>query len=145
MKLRNASKNDLEKLIDLMDQLGYQTRKETLLRNLDHYNSSVLVAEMEGKVVGCLAYHILPQFHSEKTHMAIVTLVVDRAHRSRGVGKSLLKEAERIAEERGCAVIELTSGKYRIPTGAHDFYRAHGYSSESESIYFRKELGAVKQ
>ncbi len=63
MEVRKAEKKDLAKLIDLIDQLGYQPDRETVLRNLDHYQSCVLVAENRGEVIGCLAYHILPQFH----------------------------------------------------------------------------------
>lgn len=140
MKMRKAEKKDAERLINLMDQLGYKIGAETLHKNLDLYGTAVFVAEIEGEVVGCLAYHILPQFHSEERYMRIVSLVVDQRHRNQGIGKKLLQEAEKIATKNRCAVIELTSAAHRIPSGAHAFYLGQGYKADGEKVYFRKEI-----
>ena len=55
-----------------------------------------------------------------------------------GIGRQLLKEAERRARSGGAARIELTSGSQR--TEAHAFYRACGY--KDSSVRFVKQLGA---
>ena len=56
-----------------------------------------------------------------------------------GIGRSLLKEAERRARSGGAARIELTSGSQR--TEAHAFYRACGYSDGT--VRFVKPLGSA--
>jgi GNAT superfamily N-acetyltransferase len=140
LKLRNAVRSDIQSLIELMDQLGYKTSSEALYRNLEYYGPSVFVVEAKDGVIGCLAYHILPQFHSEELFMRIVSLVVDQFHRGKGVGALLLQAAEKIAKEKGCTVIELTSASHRISSGAHDFYKKQGYLSDGKKIYFRKEI-----
>jgi ribosomal protein S18 acetylase RimI-like enzyme len=131
---------DIERLIELIDQLGYKTDRETLQRNLSLYADSIFIAEIEDEVVGFLAYHILPQFHSEHSHMRIVSLVVDKKHRGKGIGKRLLQEAEKIAHAKGCEVIELTSASHRIKSGAHAFYSGLGFKADGEKVYFRKKL-----
>ncbi len=72
--------------------------------------------------------------------MTIVTLVVDRQRRGIGVGLRLVEEAEKIAKKLGCSVIDLMSGKHRIKSGTHDFYKKLGYRSDSDTVYFRKKL-----
>lgn len=109
-------------------------------QNLLIYGSDAFVLELNGDILACLAFHILPQFHSEEKHMRIVSLVVDKKHRQKGIGKQMLKEAERIAVENGCCVIELTSSARRISTGAHAFYAGQGYLADGEKIYFRKQI-----
>ncbi len=142
MKIRIAQISDLPRLSDLVNQLGYQLSEAILKDRLDEYLSdpckSIFVAEHNHQVAGFLSYHILPQFHSEELHLRIVSLVVDQAHRRKGVGKFLILEAERIAKMRGCACIELTSAMHREK--AHAFYQSLGFLSPSEKRYFSKEL-----
>lgn len=139
LTIHTGARGDIEHLIGLMDQLGYKTNREALQRNLSLYGDAVFVAKIDGEAIGCLAYHILPQFHSEEQHMRIVCLVVDQAHRGKGIGKRLLLEAEKVAKRNGCAVIELTSASHRIQSGAHAFYTGLGYKSDGEKVYFRKK------
>ena len=137
---RKADKTDIPKLIDLISQLVYRIDTEKLYENLIQYQDQAWVLESGGEILGCLAFHILQQFHSTEKHMRIVSLIVDEKHRRKGIGKDFLREAERVAVEKGCSVIELTSAAYRISSGAHDFYKQQGYHAEGKKVYFRKEL-----
>lgn len=140
MNLRLAGKQDLPRLQQLIDQLGYKVSSHQLQKNLTQYDSSVFVLELQSEVIGCLAFHVLPQFHSEEKHMRIVSLVVDEKMRGKGFGKMLVEEAEKIAHYLECSVIELTSAAHRLKSGAHDFYKGQGYFADGEKIYFRKKL-----
>ncbi len=124
----------------MINQLGYKISPNVLEQNLKHYDGHAFVLEVEDEIIALLAYHILPQFHSDEKHMRIVSLVVDAKWRGKGMGKKLLSEAERIAKEKGCAAIELTSAAHRIQSGAHAFYNNLGYLADGEKIYFRKKL-----
>jgi GNAT superfamily N-acetyltransferase len=53
-------------------------------------------------------------------------MVVTRDAQGRGVGRQLLREAERRARTGGAARLEITSGSQR--SDAHAFYKACGYS-----------------
>ncbi len=66
-------------------------------------------------------------------------LVVDAAHRSRGVGRLLLHWIESRARQQSCQVLALDSGVQR--DGAHRFYFREGFRIASYS--FRKDLGAA--
>lgn len=129
--------NDVSKLISLINQLGYNISDDLLRQNLKSYGDSVFVMEIANEIVGFLAYHICVQFHSYEKHMRIVTVVVDQKERGKGVGKKLLQEAEKIADEQNCAIIELTSAAHRM--NSHQFYLSLGYQMNGEKIYFRKE------
>ena len=64
-------------------------------------------------------------------------LVVTTSAQGRGLGRQLLREAERRARAAGAARIELTSGSQRAD--AHAFYKACGYSDGT--LRFIKRLG----
>jgi ribosomal protein S18 acetylase RimI-like enzyme len=63
-------------------------------------------------------------------------LVVDEAHRGRGVGTLLLNELIAVARQRGCRRIELDSAFHREE--AHRFYVRQGF--ESRAYLFSKSL-----
>ena len=67
----------------------------------------------------------------------VTALVVTPTAQGLGIGRQLLKEAERRARSGGASRIELTSGSQR--TEAHAFYRACGY--KDSSVRFVKQLG----
>ena len=142
MECRPALPSDLSSLARLMEQLGYP---DCDLKNLfDLYSSDpsmgIWVAA-DGKVMGCLAFHVLRQFHGPSL-FRIVSLAVEASFRRRGVGRFLLERAEREAKERGCEAVELTSALRRSQDGSHEFYRKLGYldSGECGKCYFRKAL-----
>ena len=64
-------------------------------------------------------------------------LVVSPGAQGRGLGRQLLREAERRARAAGAARIELTSGSQRAE--AHAFYRACGFGDGT--LRFIKRLG----
>jgi GNAT superfamily N-acetyltransferase len=51
-------------------------------------------------------------------------IVVDEAHRGRGIGGKLMEVAERDARRRGCVLLFLTTAERR--KDAHEFYRRLG-------------------
>lgn len=138
MIIREAAEKDIDQLVLLMEQLGYKTTPEKLRENLKGYKQSVWVLEMDGQAVGCVAYHILDQFHSSEKHMRIVSLVSDQNYRRQGIGKKLLAFTEKVAKDNGCTVIELTSASHRMKNGVLDFYCNQGFRCDGEKIYFRK-------
>lgn len=55
--------------------------------------------------------------------MYVSALFVDESHRGAGLGSKLLDEAERVAVDRGCIGVCLTSFGFQAP----EFYKQRGY------------------
>ena len=140
--IRRADSADAAGLSTLADQLGYPTQIEPLLRRLsaaqarpDH---EVLLAERDGAIVGWV--HVLQTVNVETDPCAAIGgLVVDAAHRGRGVGAALLAAAEEWATRRGERRIRVRSNVVRAE--AHRFYEKHGYSLTKQQAVFDKSLG----
>jgi GNAT superfamily N-acetyltransferase len=93
----------------------------------------VLVAEVEGDVVGVLQVIIFQHFqHAGGWCCEIESVHVRADMRSRGIGAQMLAAAEGFAQERGCYRIQLTSRNER--QDAHRFYLANGYGQTSQGF-----------
>jgi GNAT superfamily N-acetyltransferase len=98
---------------------------------------NVLVAEVDGDVVGVTQVLVFPHFqHTGGWCVELESVHVRKDHRSHGVGSAPLAAAEDLARERGCYRIQLTSRNVR--TDAHRFYVANGYDQNSQG--FKKLL-----
>lgn len=143
LSIRPGSVEDSPLLLDLIDQLGYKISLPSLYENILAYlrdpDRFLLVSEIEGRVVGCIALDMAQTFHREGKSMRVVSLVVDCMYQKKGIGRSLLERAEDLARNNGCWIIELTSSFWRQRKGVHDFYVNRGYLKEG-SQYFHKLL-----
>lgn len=97
---------------------------------------TVLVAELDGAVVGCLSTSLTLVLHRPAPVGRISMMVVDETLRSRGIGAELVAAAERALAAQGCYMVEVTSHVRR--TDAHRFYERLGY--ERTSVRLAKEL-----
>lgn len=120
--------------------LGYDCSCEfvsTRISNLDKGREKVFVAEVNGIVAGYIHAEKYQTLYFEPM-INILGLAVSSAFRRRGIGRMLLKRAERWANEVGIHKIRLNSGASRKE--AHSFYRAMGYSNEKAQIRFIKDI-----
>src|SRR5919205_3394033 len=86
--------------------------------------SSVLVAEVDGQVVGKLELFV--GYKSTHGRFGMIRrFVIQREYRSQGVGRVLLDAATERARRQGCAFIEL-SVDVTTPI-AHAFYKREGF------------------
>jgi GNAT superfamily N-acetyltransferase len=97
----------------------------------------LLVAEVDGKVVGTVDLLIVANLTHNGAPWAIVeNVVVDEIVRRRGVGSALIDEVVRRCSDAGCYKVQLLSNKQR--TQAHGFYRSVGFEAVAEG--FRRFL-----
>jgi GNAT superfamily N-acetyltransferase len=97
----------------------------------------VLVAEVDGEVVGICQVIIFPHFqHTGGWCCELESVHVRSDLRGHGVGAKLLEAAEALARREGCYRMQLTSRNVR--TDAHRFYEAHGFEQTSQG--FKKML-----
>jgi GNAT superfamily N-acetyltransferase len=97
----------------------------------------VLVAEVDGEVVGVCQVVIFPHFqHTGGWCCELESMHVRSDRRGEGIGAKLLARAEEIAREQGCYRMQLTSRNVR--EDAHRFYAANDYVSSHQG--FKKIL-----
>jgi GNAT superfamily N-acetyltransferase len=100
----------------------------------------VLVAERDGRVIGCLSAHAVPYLERTGWWARIESLVVADAARGTGAGRALLEAAEDVARAWGCLAVEVTSARARA--GAQAFYPRMGYRGACDrSERFFKVIG----
>lgn len=143
--LRLARRSDAAALARLSDQLGFPldegAARARLQEALGGPDYALLVAESGGRVVGLIELKRLRLFTSRR-QVEVVALVVDQDERGRGIGKRLLEEAERWAEDLRCGKIRLRSRAMRGP--AHSLYRRSGYEEITTELLFEKQLGPTR-
>ncbi len=71
-----------------------------------------LVAEENGVLIGLLVYYFVPFTYRAKPNVIIKELYVADEHRSKGVGKLLMKAIATEAEQAGCGLIKWYVAKW---------------------------------
>ena len=141
-RLRKANEADAEAIAALCDELGYTARPEEIVERLgevlEQLDYLVLVADAEGKLCGWL------QAHSSWTvesgfRVEILGMVVASWARRRGVGRSLVGEAEKWGTALGAKTIVVRSNVNRVES--HEFYRRVGYEVSKTQRVYRKMIG----
>jgi GNAT superfamily N-acetyltransferase len=138
--LRPAAAADAEAIAALFTDEGYPAGPSDIVARLQRFaslHSQVIVAEHDGALLGFMAIHAMPRFEHDDRIIRILALVVDAGARERGVGRTLMAEAERVGRELGAAFCEVTAGHHR-PEARH-LYESLGYDA-SVTAYLRKKL-----
>lgn len=145
ISIRRAAVLDLPRIVALLQQLSIDAAREDVadpvatpyreaFARIDADPAQhLLVAELEGRVVGTLVVVVIPNLsHRAKPWAVAENVVVDADVRGRGVGEALLREATAIARAAGCFKLSLTSNKAR--TEAHRFYGRLGFRATHEGF-----------
>ena len=140
--LRSAMIADADDVARLLTDLGYPCEIEDAAERIDaiaaNDRQALVLARRDGAVCGLVALDFMYYLPLGTITCRVTALVVTPTAQGLGIGRQLLKEAERRARSGGAARIELTSGSQR--TEAHAIYRACGY--KDSSVRFVKQLGA---
>ena len=140
--LRSAMIADADDVARLLSELGYPCEIDDAAERIDaiaaNDRQALVLARRDGAVCGLVALDFMYYLPLGTITCRVTALVVTPTAQGLGIGRQLLKEAERRARTGGASRIELTSGSQR--TEAHAFYRACGY--KDSSVRFVKLLGA---
>jgi GNAT superfamily N-acetyltransferase len=136
---RQAKHADLPVIVRMLaeDELGSQRERfedplpESYYKAFDEIkrdsNHELIVAEMDGELVGTLHLMFLPSISYQGGMRAQVESVrVDGRLRGRGIGSELMKWAIARAKERDAHLVQLTT--HRSREDAHRFYERLGFS-----------------
>jgi GNAT superfamily N-acetyltransferase len=135
---RDAEPADADWIAGLLSDEGYPAGGSDIVRRLERFaeiGSPVRVAEHEGDRLGFVAIHLAPRFEHDDFLARVIALVVDPSVRSRGIGRALLAEVDRIAADAGAAFVEVTAGHHR--QDARRLFEAAGFDA-SLTTYLRK-------
>jgi len=145
--LRRATLEDVDRIAPLFDayrrfyaQPGdLQRARDFLHERLQHGESAILLAELDGRVAGFT--QLYPMFSSVRTARIWVLndLFVDEGARRQGVANALLDGAAQFAKEQDAAGLMLETSRDNAPARA--LYRAAGWS-EDESQWYSLRLTA---
>jgi GNAT superfamily N-acetyltransferase len=139
-KVRSAIEADAVPIAALSRELGYPEEasaiRDRLRRILARDDHRVFVAEAQGGVVcGWLQAHSSDVLETG-FRVEITGLVVSAQMRRRGVGGSLVTQAEKWASEISAGTIVVRSNAKRIES--HEFYPALGYLPSKTQVVYRK-------
>jgi GNAT superfamily N-acetyltransferase len=141
LTIRDAWSEDAPSVTKLVGQLGYPASIADIARRLERLaasdNDRVVVAELDGELVGLAALQVNLSVAYDDPVAKLAAMVVDDRHRGRGIGKALVAAIETEARARCCSSIFLTTAEGRA--SAHAFYRAIGF--EETGRRFVKSLG----
>lgn len=141
LDLRNATPADADEVAVLLGALGYpcdpDDAAERIAAVLHNDRQALLLARLRGVACGLLSLDFMYYLPLGTTTCRVTALVVSDDARGHGVGRALLRDAERRARAAGAARLEVTSAGHR--TEAHAFYRACGFTDGAAR--FVKSLG----
>ena len=132
LSIRPAIPGDCPALEPLVAQLGYPVTVADLEDRLSEMRTAgltVFVAELHGRIVGCLSTSMMQVLHRPQKVGRISMMVVDETSRGSGIGRALVRHAEAHLVSRGCGLVEVTSNIRRAD--AHRFYERLGYQKTS--------------
>jgi GNAT superfamily N-acetyltransferase len=138
LTFRDAVPDDADWIAGLLSEEGYPAGGSDIVRRLERFaelGSPVRIAEQDGQPLGFVAVHLVPRFEHDDRLARVIAMVVDPGVRSRGVGRALLGDVDRLAVEAGCAFVEVTAGHHRQE--ARRLFEAAGFDA-SLTTYLRK-------
>ena len=146
--IREATQGDLPAVLSLYAQpdmdkgqtLSVEQAQQLLQTFARYPNYHLFVAcspEQPELVVGSYALLVMHNLGHRGTPSAIVEdVVVASTHQRQGVGKTMMRHAQSLAQAASCYKLVLSSNLER--THAHAFYRSLGF--EQHGLSFRMEL-----
>lgn len=139
VSFRLAKRTDVPTIVHMLaeDELGTQRERfETPLPNSywDAFeaievdpNQELIVAELDGKVIGTLQLMYLPSLsYQGGTRAQVESVRILQRLRGQGIGAEMMEWAIERARQRGCHLMQLTSHKSRAD--AHRFYEKLGFT-----------------
>ena len=143
--IRRATEADLPRVVELIHRGAWGESPENPGPPLptSYYDAfraiesdpgrAVMVAELNGGVVGTFQFAAIPNLSHEGRPLAQIESVhVDETLRSRGIGETMLRWAMDESRRRGCFRLQLTSNKGR--KDAHRFYERLGFVASHEGM-----------
>jgi GNAT superfamily N-acetyltransferase len=142
---RPARPEDFDGVLDLYGHLDPDNRRidpgraRTVWAQIMAGGSTLLVAELGGRLVSTCALAIVPNLTRQGRPYALVENVVTHpGHRRQGHGRAVLVRALERAWATGCYKVMLSTGSQRPETLA--FYEACGFAKGTKTFFEARNL-----
>ncbi|MDI5962595.1 GNAT family N-acetyltransferase [Streptomyces sp. SL13] len=122
---------DFARLLPQLSRSAKPLDAAALSRVMRHDANTVLVARVDGRVVGTLTLVVFPLPTGIRAW--IEDVVVDDAARGHGVGAALTEAAIDLAHEAGAVSVDLTSRPSRV--AANRLYQRVGFVARETTVY----------
>lgn len=138
MKIRTFRNEDILGVCSLINsELGYDVSCEDLkaqiLQMQEDKNYMIFTAVNNEKIIGFIGLQICLAFEIKGRAMRIIALAVARDFQGQGVGRALIQEAEKYANNNNnVSIISVNSGIKR--TEAHRFYEKQSFYKKGYSF-----------
>lgn len=145
--IRPLKPSDIAEVMQLHRELGWNpafkadgsTLKQRLEALITEDDALLLVAEMNGQVVGYIHGEIVTYLLFAGREMLVSELFVMEKARGAGAGKALLGAIEAQAVQRKCFRISVLNSRER-ESYKRGFYPSLGYEERSQTANFTKRL-----
>jgi ribosomal protein S18 acetylase RimI-like enzyme len=144
--IREARESDLltirELTLELIEAMGntegidIKLIAENRQNLLSEDNSHILVAEIEGVVVGFVNFTTRKTILHRGLSGLIDEIIVAKSYRGKSLGKQLLSSAIEKSRQLGCCEVEVSTEKINIK--AREFYRQCGFTERG--MFFEIDL-----
>lgn len=136
--LRKVNLADADAVRSLIEELGYGPLDErTFILGLEAVLADpaqqLVVAEVDGRVVGFMSLDFTPQVRLMGLVVTIGELVVAARARGLGIGKKLVDLAKAEASRTGARRLELHTGRGR-PSYERGFYVKNGFTEVDSAV-----------
>jgi N-acetylglutamate synthase-like GNAT family acetyltransferase len=144
IKIRQANKDDIKRIVKLLGQLGYESSAASLSIMLEDSvaSQSVIVATKDDYVVGLMSLMFFDYFPTAQKYCRITAIVVDDRVVGRGIGSKLIKYAKLKAMRLSCNVLEVTTSLKRLKTQA--YYEKIGFKKASFKYVLQLDKAGTK-
>lgn len=144
MEVRIADREDVPKVLGLYRQLNPDDEEmaaDEAMKNLDllkrYPGSDVFVGCVADDLVATCTLVVIPNLTRGGAPYALIeNVVTDAAHRNKGYGKAVLKEAIAAAWRADCYKIMLLTGSTQ--PAVHQFYRNAGFEQNKTGFQMRR-------
>src|SRR5215831_14640806 len=141
LEIRKAVESDIPSLLPLMRELAEFEKyskdfavTEEVLSEQGFRRSPpdfhCLIAEKGSNLVGFLVYYFVPFTYRAKPNLIIKELYIADPHRSKGIGRQLMKTVAGQAQEAGCGMIKWWVANWN--DRGMDFYKRLGATIDTE-------------
>ncbi len=151
ISIRPGDFGDAEAIADTLDGIegphlycgSPQERREAikamLLKGFDQTKTQLLVAEIEGQVVGHAVWHVAPCLYLPGPEGYVSDFFVNESYRGMKVGSALMRALKDGAKQEGCFRLNLLTRKTR-ESYQRGFYAKQGFRERPGTANFVLEL-----
>jgi len=133
------TEHELYSLLELYQQLNADDVINDIVakdiwQNIEKQDIKYFIAKENGKIIASCYICIIPNLtRGGKSIGFIENVITDIKYRRKGIGKTVIENAIRYAEDKKCYKVLLQSGKKRVD--AHFFYESIGFDGESKKAF----------